>query len=194
MASGSSSFSGTSATVMGDDSSNPYFLYHEESLRMSLVKQPLTKENYHSWSRLMVIALTAKNKIGSVNGSITAPGISSPLYNAWERCNLGSTGTAKWAPYRYRVRRGYVYRWGTAACVPQAYPISAKKKNFRYGFGTGPVRVGSGPPLDLTPLGLRSRFSLLYSLSLTSSTAGELGLCSALLSVSALRVSLLCSR
>uniref|UniRef100_A0A2N9FI31 RING-type E3 ubiquitin transferase n=1 Tax=Fagus sylvatica TaxID=28930 RepID=A0A2N9FI31_FAGSY len=49
-------------------------------------------------------------------------------------------------------------------------------------------------PLDLTPLGLRSRFSLLYSLSLTSSTAGELGLCSALLSVSALRVSLLCSR
>ncbi len=87
MASGSSSFSGTSATVMGDDSSNPYFLYHEESLRMSLVKQPLTKENYHSWSRLMVIALTAKNKIGSVNGSITAPGISSPLYNAWERCN-----------------------------------------------------------------------------------------------------------
>ena len=79
MASGSSSFSGTSATVMGDDSSNPYFLYHEESLRMSLVKQPLTKENYHSWSRLMVIALAAKNKIGSVNGSITAPGISSPL-------------------------------------------------------------------------------------------------------------------
>jgi hypothetical protein len=59
--------------------------------------------------------------------------------------DLGSTGTAKWAPYRYRVRRGYVYRWGTAACVPQAYPISAKKKNFRYGFGTGQVRVGSGP-------------------------------------------------
>jgi hypothetical protein len=87
MASGSSSFSGTSATVMGDDSSNPYFLHHEESLLMSLVKQPLTEENYHSWSRLMVIALTAKNKIGFVNGNITAPSISSPLYNAWERCN-----------------------------------------------------------------------------------------------------------
>ena len=52
--------------------------------------------------------------------------------------------------------------------------------------------------LDLTPLGLYSRFSLLYSLFLTSSIAGELGLCSlsllcSLLSVSTRRVSLLCS-
>uniref|UniRef100_A0A2N9HHU9 Protein kinase domain-containing protein n=1 Tax=Fagus sylvatica TaxID=28930 RepID=A0A2N9HHU9_FAGSY len=122
---------------------------------------------------------------------------------------LGSTGTAKWAPYRYRVRRGYVYRWGTAACVPQAYPISAKKKfsgTGRVGSGTGRAKTPTfsvnlklkyllphlSQPLDLTPLGLYSRFSLLYSLFLTSSTAGELGLCS-LLSVSALRVSLLCS-
>uniref|UniRef100_A0A2N9EHD6 FYVE-type domain-containing protein n=1 Tax=Fagus sylvatica TaxID=28930 RepID=A0A2N9EHD6_FAGSY len=120
---------------------------------------------------------------------------------------LGSTGTAKWAPYRYRVRIPPGYR----ACVPQAYPISAKKKIFRYGSGTGRVGSGTGraktptfsvnlklkyllphlsQPLDLTPLGLYSRFSLLYSLFLTSSTAGELGLCSLCL-CSALRVSLL---
>uniref|UniRef100_A0A2N9J4X1 Endonuclease/exonuclease/phosphatase domain-containing protein n=1 Tax=Fagus sylvatica TaxID=28930 RepID=A0A2N9J4X1_FAGSY len=37
--------------------------------------------------------------------------------------------------------RGYVYRRGTAACVPQAYPFSAKKKIS----GTVLVRVGSGP-------------------------------------------------
>ena len=135
------------------------------------------------------------------------------------RHKLGSTGTAKWAPYRYRVRCGYVYRRGTAACVPQAYPISVKKKIFRYGFGMGRVGSGTGlaktptfsvnlklkyliphlsQPLDLTLLGLYSRFSLLYSLFLTSSTAGELGLCSlsllcSLLFVSALCVSLLCS-
>uniref|UniRef100_A0A2N9HIU4 Uncharacterized protein n=1 Tax=Fagus sylvatica TaxID=28930 RepID=A0A2N9HIU4_FAGSY len=89
-------------------------------------------------------------------------------------------------------------------------PDFGQKKKFS---GTGLVRVRSGTgraktptfsvnlklkyllphlsqPLDLTPLGLYSRFSLLYSLFLTSSTAGELGLCS-LLSVSALRVSLL---
>jgi hypothetical protein len=67
--------------------------------------------------------------------------------------HLGSTGTAKWAPYRYRVRRGYVYRWGTAACVPQAYPISAKKKisgtvlvRVRYGSGTGRAKT---PPFSV---------------------------------------------
>ncbi len=100
-------------------------------------------------------------------------------------------------------------------------PDFGQKKNFpvRVWYGSGTGRVGSGTgraktptfsvnlklkyllphlsqPLDLTPLGLYSRFSLLYSLFLTSSTAGELGLCSlsllcSLLSVSALRLSLL---
>uniref|UniRef100_A0A2N9FRC9 CASP-like protein n=1 Tax=Fagus sylvatica TaxID=28930 RepID=A0A2N9FRC9_FAGSY len=61
-----------------------------------------------------------------------------------------STGTAKTPPYPYRVPRGYGYCRGTAACVPPAYPFSAKKKNFRYGFGTGRGRVGSGMGRDKT--------------------------------------------
>ena len=56
--------------------------------------------------------------------------------------NLGSTGMAKTPPYPYRVPRGYGYCRGTAACVPPAYPFSAKKKNIS---GTVLVRVGSGP-------------------------------------------------
>uniref|UniRef100_A0A2N9G941 FYVE-type domain-containing protein n=1 Tax=Fagus sylvatica TaxID=28930 RepID=A0A2N9G941_FAGSY len=65
-------------------------------------------------------------------------------------------------------------------------------RKHRYGkMGAVPVPgTYTAGPLDLTPLGLYSRFSLLYSLFLTSSTAGELGLCSLCL-CSALRVSLL---
>ena len=52
---------------------------------------------------------------------------------------------AKWVSYWYRVRRGYVYRQGTATCVPQAYPFSAKKKILvRFWYGLGRVLYGFG--------------------------------------------------
>uniref|UniRef100_A0A2N9EZL7 protein-serine/threonine phosphatase n=1 Tax=Fagus sylvatica TaxID=28930 RepID=A0A2N9EZL7_FAGSY len=59
---------------------------------------------------------------------------------------LGSTGTAKTPPYRYRVPRGYGYCRGTAACVPPAYPFSTKKKKFpvRFWYGLGRFWYGSG--------------------------------------------------
>ncbi|KAK4569110.1 hypothetical protein RGQ29_004487 [Quercus rubra] len=44
-------------------------------------------KNYQSWSRAMVLALTAKKKIGFVNGKIEKPEVDSPLYEDWESCN-----------------------------------------------------------------------------------------------------------
>ena len=38
---------------------------------------------------------------------------------------------AIWAPYPYRVLLSYGYSRGTTACVPPAYPIFSKKKNFQ---------------------------------------------------------------
>ena len=35
----------------------------------------------------MVLALTAKKKIGFVNGKIEKPEVDSPLYEDWESCN-----------------------------------------------------------------------------------------------------------
>ena len=60
--------------------------------------------------------------------------------------NLGSTGMAKTPPYPYRVPRGYGYCRGTVACVPPAYPFSAKKKKFlvRFWYGSGWVQYGFG--------------------------------------------------
>jgi|UniRef100_A0A2N9J4C5 hypothetical protein len=88
---------------------------------------------------------------------------------------------AKTLPYPYRVPHGYGYCRGTAACVPPAYPFSAKKKKkFRYGFGTGRVRYGVKPK--------RRRFRLkteaLFSFSATPITAGKLGSLSSALSLS----------
>ena len=63
---------------------NPYFLNPNENLGSILVTQPLLEmKNYHSWSRAMILALTAKKKIGFINGKITEPDPESPLHKDW---------------------------------------------------------------------------------------------------------------
>ena len=50
---------------------NLYFLNSNENPGNILVAQPLLgMRNYQSWSRAMVLALTAKKKIGFINGKI----------------------------------------------------------------------------------------------------------------------------
>ena len=67
---------------------NPYFLSSNENPGNILVTQPLLgTRNYHSWLRVMVLALTAKKKIGFVNGKISMLKVDSPLYEDWESCN-----------------------------------------------------------------------------------------------------------
>ncbi|XP_030970711.1 uncharacterized protein LOC115991107 [Quercus lobata] len=67
---------------------NPYFLSASENLGSVLVTQPLLgMRNYHSWSRAMILALTAKKKIGFINGRIPMPDLESPLYEDWQSCN-----------------------------------------------------------------------------------------------------------
>jgi hypothetical protein len=76
------------SVYLGDDPTNKYYLHHGESPGAILVSQSLVGDNYHTWLRSMVIALTEKNKIGFVNGVIEQPqDESSPIYNAWVCCN-----------------------------------------------------------------------------------------------------------
>ncbi|KAF8387898.1 hypothetical protein HHK36_026560 [Tetracentron sinense] len=77
-------------TFLEMDYSNPYFLHHGDSPGAILVSQQLTGDNYSSWKRAMEMALTAKNKIGFVNGSLPKPSDESdsdPLSFSWCRCN-----------------------------------------------------------------------------------------------------------
>ena len=56
--------------------------------RLVLVAQPLTEENYNTWSRSVIVALNAKNKVGFIDGSIKEPKDSShPTYSSWKKCN-----------------------------------------------------------------------------------------------------------
>lgn len=68
--------------------SNPYFLHANESPALELVSFPLDGSNYHPWARAMSMALSCKNKIAFVNGTITKPSTDNlERYLAWERCN-----------------------------------------------------------------------------------------------------------
>ena len=79
-ASGSSNSSGDSSHLVIpvvisaiDDSTSLYFLHHSDSTGLVLVSQLLVGDNYASWSRAMTIALSIKNKLGFINGSLLKP-------------------------------------------------------------------------------------------------------------------------
>ncbi|KAF8409789.1 hypothetical protein HHK36_005868 [Tetracentron sinense] len=67
--------------------SSPYHLQSGDSPGAILVSNVLTEENYHTWSRSMMMALKAKKKIGFVNGSIVRPAATDACSVLWERCN-----------------------------------------------------------------------------------------------------------
>ena len=66
--------------------SNSYQLHSGDNPGILLVTQPLS-DNYQTWSRSMLMALTAKNKAGFIDGCINSPDLSSPLYGSWKQCN-----------------------------------------------------------------------------------------------------------
>jgi hypothetical protein len=71
------------------DYSNPFFLHHGDSPGAVLVSQPLTGDNNSSWRRAMIMALTTKNKLGFVTGTLFPPNVpeSDPLNFSGCRCN-----------------------------------------------------------------------------------------------------------
>uniref|UniRef100_A0A2N9GSX5 Retrotransposon Copia-like N-terminal domain-containing protein n=1 Tax=Fagus sylvatica TaxID=28930 RepID=A0A2N9GSX5_FAGSY len=88
MANDASANLGSPSSAQRDESTNQFFLHHGDSPGTILVSQPLSGDNYHTWSRSMIMALTAKNKVGFINGTISAPDDQSlPSFNLWTRCN-----------------------------------------------------------------------------------------------------------
>ncbi|KAM1434699.1 hypothetical protein ACFX2I_042754 [Malus domestica] len=71
------------------DSSNPFYVHHSDSPGHMLVPEKLNGSNYPSWSKSMIHALTAKNKIGFVDGSIQPPSAKDQPkeYALWNQCN-----------------------------------------------------------------------------------------------------------
>ena len=63
------------------------YLHPNESPAVALVSPPLDSSNYHSWSRSMMTALSAKNKVEFVNGKAPEPLKYDRTHGAWSRCN-----------------------------------------------------------------------------------------------------------
>ena len=84
-----SSMTSASQTITFDEN-YPLFLHHGENPRAILVSQPLVSEIYPGWAKSMQIALSAKNKLGFIDGTptLTLTMAKSPLLvQAWTRCN-----------------------------------------------------------------------------------------------------------
>ncbi|KAJ0009951.1 hypothetical protein Pint_34666 [Pistacia integerrima] len=71
------------------DPSNPFFVHHSDHPGLMLVPTKLNSTNYQSWSKSMIHALTAKNKIGFINGSVKPPSeTEQPTeFALWNQCN-----------------------------------------------------------------------------------------------------------
>ena len=69
------------------DASDALFLHPSDNPGMVLVSKAFDGFGFGSWKRAMEIALTAKNKLGFVNGSCKKPESNPTSLQNWERCN-----------------------------------------------------------------------------------------------------------
>nr|XP_016452581.1 PREDICTED: uncharacterized protein LOC107777107 [Nicotiana tabacum] len=70
------------------DSTSPLLLHSFDMPGMRLVSTPFSGSGYRGWRRSMIVSLSAKNKIGFVNGSCPRPiTIDVAKLRQWDRCN-----------------------------------------------------------------------------------------------------------
>ncbi|CAL2238856.1 unnamed protein product [Prunus armeniaca] len=79
----------TDSTTLTNSSTiyDPLVLHHSDTPRLTLVNAPLKGNNYGQWSRSMHLSLSAKNKLGLIDGSIKAPSSIDAKFLMWQHCN-----------------------------------------------------------------------------------------------------------
>lgn len=78
----------TTSTVLSViDANHLFYLHNGDNLGMAIVTQLLTEQNYQQWSRAVTLALSAKLKLGLIDGFIVMSATSSSMYAMWKRCN-----------------------------------------------------------------------------------------------------------
>ncbi|XP_061348596.1 uncharacterized protein LOC133293975 [Gastrolobium bilobum] len=70
-----------------DELSIPYYLQNRDHHGLILVSHSLTGSNFSSWHHALLLALTAKNKLVFVDGTIVRPPSTDLLFSSWNRCN-----------------------------------------------------------------------------------------------------------
>ncbi|XP_059277659.1 uncharacterized protein LOC132031763 [Lycium ferocissimum] len=69
------------------NSNHPYFLHASDAPGMVLVNNLFDGKGYQGWKRSILIALSAKNKLGFITGAHATPAQESPDLQPWSRCN-----------------------------------------------------------------------------------------------------------
>ncbi|XP_068503970.1 uncharacterized protein [Phaseolus vulgaris] len=71
------------------DPTNLYYVHHSDQPGHMLVSTKLNDANYQSWKTTMVHALTAKKKLGFVDGTIEMPSQEKDpsQFELWNQCN-----------------------------------------------------------------------------------------------------------
>jgi hypothetical protein len=69
------------------DPNHHLYLHHSDHPGVVLASQPLNGENYQTWSRAIIMALSIKNKLRFVDGTISPLATSSNDFPQWSRCN-----------------------------------------------------------------------------------------------------------
>ncbi|XP_060195110.1 uncharacterized protein LOC132624330 [Lycium barbarum] len=69
------------------DSNSPLFLHASDAPGMTLVINSFDGRGYQGWRRSVLIALSAKNKLGFINGKCVEPEATAKDFPQWSRCN-----------------------------------------------------------------------------------------------------------
>lgn len=75
------------ATRVVQDPTSVFFIHPSDSSANQLVSVKFNGQGFNNWKRSMMLTLSAKNKLGFVDGTIEMPAVSDPNYKSWERCN-----------------------------------------------------------------------------------------------------------
>ncbi|XP_059285816.1 uncharacterized protein LOC132039334 [Lycium ferocissimum] len=68
-----------------NDHSSPFYLHPSDSPGMLLVNSLFDGKGYTGWNRAFIIALSAKNKLGMIDGTVEMPDASDPDHKIWTR-------------------------------------------------------------------------------------------------------------
>ncbi|XP_074263999.1 uncharacterized protein LOC141586604 [Silene latifolia] len=66
---------------------DPLYIHNTDLTGVKLLANLFEGTGYGGWKRSMLIALSAKNKLGFIDGSIPKPSSTSPTVHKWQKCN-----------------------------------------------------------------------------------------------------------
>lgn len=69
------------------DTTSAYYIHPSDASHTQLVSVKFNEDGFHNWKHSMMLTLSAKNKLGFVDGTIKAPEKTATNYKNLERCN-----------------------------------------------------------------------------------------------------------